>query len=64
MAGGKVIKLTETYTLGISENLKHMAEQLTNQDKKDLNEKIRIEIARAVHCAQFDPKAYLLDEGE
>jgi hypothetical protein len=55
-------KLTETYTLRISPTLKEMLDALNTEQKHDLNHRLRIEIARAIHNSKFSPDVYLSEE--
>jgi len=55
-------KLTEIFNLRITPTLKEMVEKISNDEKKELNHRIRVEIARAVHLHKFDPDVYLEEE--
>jgi len=52
-------KCTETYAVRIPEILKDDLDKLSTHQKKELNKKLIIEMARAVHVAKFDPNFYL-----
>jgi hypothetical protein len=60
--GSMAEKLTEIFNLRISPSLKQMVDQISNDEKKELNKRIRVEIARAVHNHKFNPDVYLEDE--
>jgi hypothetical protein len=57
-------KLSEIFNLRITPTLKEMVDKISNDEKKDLNRRIRIEIARSVHQSKFNPSDYLEEEGE
>ena len=52
-------KLTETYSFKIPEILKVQLGSLTPEDKKHLNIKLMVEMAKAIHDSKFNPMAYL-----
>ncbi len=52
-------KMTETYSLRIPDALKEMLDKLSTEQKHDLNQKLRVELARAVHASKFDARLYL-----
>lgn len=55
-------KLTEVYTLRITPALKEMIDSLNTDEKHNLNHKLRVEIAKAIHNSKFDPMVYLNKE--
>lgn len=55
-------KLTEEYCLKIPETTKVKLEKLTKSQKKFLNERLLVAIARVLHEAEFDPIRYLVED--
>lgn len=55
----EVDKLTEQYTLKIPEVLKVGVSSLPPNEKKQLNLKLMIDIAKAIHNNKFKPETYL-----
>jgi hypothetical protein len=55
-------KLTEEFTLKIPEVTKQRLDKLTKSQKKFLNERLLVAIARVLHEAEFDPIRYLVDD--
>ena len=52
-------KLTEEYTLRIPEITKYKINKMTKQQRRSLNERLLIEMAKSCHWADFDPCQYL-----
>jgi hypothetical protein len=52
-------KLTETFSMKITTRLKTGYDQLNAAQKFRLQERLKYEMARAIHEALFDPKKYL-----
>lgn len=56
-------KLSETYTLRIPQRIKLMMDEfLSINDKHELNNEIRMLIAKKIHSAKFNPFEYLKDD--
>ena len=55
-------KLTEIYTIRISDLLKVHIDKLTSEQKHVLNQRIRNEMAKVVHEFKFNPRDYLEEE--
>ena len=55
-------KLTEIYTIRISDLLKTYIEKLTPEQKHVMNQRIRNEMAKVVHEFKFNPRDYLEEE--
>lgn len=56
------MKLVESYTLKISETLKHHVEKLSPDDKKRMNMQMMETMERTIHMANFKPGMYSEDE--
>ena len=55
-------KLTEIYTLRISESMKEMIDSIPADLKKQMNQEIKIILAKYFHLSKFDPKDYLEEQ--
>ncbi len=55
-------KLLAEYSLRIPDVTKFEIDKLTSLQKSELNNEIRITMARAIHAACFDPEKYLKTE--
>jgi hypothetical protein len=55
-------KRTEIYPIRVPEITKHHLDKLSPKQKSELNEKILLAIAEAIHMANFDPKLYLASD--
>ena len=55
----EIDKLTEQYTLKIPEVLKVGLSSLSPELKKQLNYKLMVQMAKAVHESKFNPELYL-----
>ena len=55
----EIDKCTEMFSIRIPEILKEDIDKLSTRQRKELNERILIEMARAVHTANFNPLMYL-----
>ena len=55
-------KLTEIYTLRLSDLLKLHIDKLTSEQKHILNQRIRNEMARVIHEFKFNPRDYQEEE--
>ncbi|MBF0342778.1 MAG: hypothetical protein HQL06_00970 [Nitrospirae bacterium] len=56
-------KLTVNYTLRITPPLKQHLDSLTEAERVQINEHLRIEMARKIHAFRFNPKLYI-EEGD
>lgn len=52
-------KLIETFSLRVPELLKHQIDKLNTDQKKAMDNELRITMARHVHLSKFDPDDYL-----
>ena len=52
-------KLTEQYTLKIPEVLKVGMSSLTPDQRKKMNLRLMVEIAKSIHESRFNPESYL-----
>lgn len=52
-------KLLEIYSFRIPYSTKKLLDGLSVKDRSDLNERLRLEVARKLHETKFDPKDYL-----
>lgn len=48
-------KLTETYTLKITSPMKKLLDELSPDDRRELNTFIRVEVELFVHLLKFEP---------
>jgi len=52
-------KLTEQYTMKIPEILKVGMSSLTPDQRKKMNLRLMVEIAKSIHESRFNPESYL-----
>ncbi len=55
----EIDKCTEIFSIRIPEVLKSDLDKLSKGQRRDLNERLLVEMARTVHSARFDPVEYL-----
>ncbi|MBI5192779.1 MAG: hypothetical protein HZA08_04975 [Nitrospirae bacterium] len=52
-------KLNDVYTFRLPHHTKKMAENLSTEDRADLNKRLRVAFAKKLHELSFDPMVYL-----
>ena len=53
------VKLISTFSMKVTDNLSEGYKKLDPMQKFRLQERMRYEMARAIHESKFDPKKYL-----
>lgn len=56
---GTVEKLTETFSLKMSRKMKSGYAEMHEHEKYELQEELRLVIAKKIHASKFNPKEYL-----
>lgn len=59
MSTSESAKLTATFSMKVTEKLKAGFDQLNPAQQHRLRERLKYEMARAIHDSKFDPKKYL-----
>lgn len=55
-------KMEQVVSFKLPDLAKQAYDHLTKEQKKDLHHRLRLEVARALHMAKFNPRDYLGEE--